>query len=263
MENEKKIIWITGASSGIGEEMAYRWSKENCFLILSARRENELRRVQINCAHPEQCVIFPMDLANPQEVEHTADKVLSEFGSVDILVHNGGISQRSSVADTIIEVDRKIMEIDYFSSVILTKKMLPVMLAKKKGHIVVVSSIAGLFGFPMRSAYSAAKHAMHGFYETLWAENHKQGIDVTIVCPGRILTNVSLHALTKDGTPHGEMDHGQANGITAEQCAKRIVKAVKKRKKEIYIGRKEIGMVYIKRYLPYLYYKLVSTIKPT
>ncbi len=263
MEKKEKIIWITGASSGIGEALAYEWSKEGHFIVLSARRENELRRVQDNCKYPAKCKILPLDLSKQDDIENAADAVLKEFGHIDILVNNGGISQRSFVVDTIIDVDRKIMEIDYFSGVILTKKVLPSMLANKSGHIVAISSIVGLFGFPLRSAYSAAKHAVHGFYETVWAETHADGIDVTVVCPGRILTNVSLHALTKDGSPHGEMDHAQENGITAERCAQKIVKAVRKKKKEIYIGKKDLLMIYFKRYIPFLYYKLVSKIKPT
>lgn len=261
MKKESKTIWITGASSGIGEALAYQWSKEGHFLILSALYEEELRTVQNKCACPDKCKVLALDLSKQEEVEQAADIVLKQFGYVDILVNNGGISQRSLVADTVMDVDRKIMEVDYFSGVMLTKKLLPAMLARKSGHIVVTSSIVGLFGFPLRSAYSAAKHALHGFYESLWAETHAQGIDVTIVCPGRILTNVSLHALTKDGTPHGEMDNAQKNGITPERCAKKIIKAVEKKKKEIYICQKDILMVYFKRYIPFVYYKMVAKIK--
>ena len=263
MEKKQKIIWITGASSGIGEALAYQWSEKEHFLILSARREDELRRVKNNCKYPENCMIIPLDMSNQSDIEQRADEVLKQFGSVDILVNNAGISQRSLAAETLIEVDRKIMEVNYFSGVVLTKKLLPSMIANKNGHIVAISSIVGLFGFPLRSAYSAAKHAIHGFYETLWAENQANGINVTIICAGRILTNISLHALKKDGNPHGEMDNAQENGITAEKCAKKIIKSVKQRKKEVYIGRKEIFMIYFKRYIPYLYYKSVSKIKPT
>jgi len=258
---EGKVIWITGASSGIGEALAYGWSKYGAHLILSARRENELERVKAACAHSECCTIAPLDLSRQEDIEAMADRMLQQFGSIDILVNNGGISQRSLVIETDVSVDRRIMEVDYFSGVILTKKLLPAMLAKGSGHIVAISSIVGMFGFPLRSAYSAAKHAMHGFYETVWAELHTQGIRVTVVCPGRILTSVSLHALTKDGTPHGEMDHAQTNGITAETCARKIIKAVRKNKKEVYIGKKDLLMIYFKRYIPWLYYKLVSKVK--
>lgn len=258
----EKVVWITGASSGIGEALAYEWSKSGVRLILSARRESELERVKAACTNPGLCSIVPLDLSKPDEISLTADRILQQFGTVDILVNNGGISQRSLVIETDIEVDRRIMEIDYFSGVMLTKKILPAMVAKGSGHIVAISSIVGLFGFPMRSAYSAAKHAMHGFYETVWAELHEKGINVTVVCPGRILTNVSLNALTKDGSPHGEMDHGQKNGISAETCARKIVKAVRKNKKEVYIGKIDLLMIYFKRYIPWLYYRLVAKVQP-
>jgi len=259
---EGKIIWITGASSGIGEALAYEWSKLGAHLILSARRENEMERVKTACVHSDRCTVIPLDLSRQEDIEATADRMLQQFGVIDILVNNGGISQRSLVIETDVSVDRRIMEVDYFSGVILTKKLLPAMVAKGGGHIISISSIVGLFGFPLRSAYSAAKHAMHGFYETVWAELHTQGIRVTVVCPGRILTDVSVNALTKDGSPHGEMDHGQANGITAETCARKIIKAVRKNKKEVYIGKKDLLMIYFKRYIPWLYYKLVSKVQP-
>ena len=262
MTFEGKVIWITGASSGIGEALAYEWSKLGAHLILSARRESELERVKAACARSERCTIAPLDLSKQEDIEAMANRMLQQFGVIDILVNNGGISQRSLVIETDVAVDRRIMEVDYFSGVILTKKLLPAMVAKGSGHIIAISSIVGLFGFPLRSAYSAAKHAMHGFYESVWAELHTQGIRVTVVCPGRILTNVSLHALTKDGTPHGEMDHAQANGITAETCARKIIKAVSKNKKEIYVGKKDLLMIYFKRYIPWMYYKLVSKVKP-
>ena len=259
---EGKVIWITGASSGIGEALAYEWSKLGARLILSARRESELERVKAACAHSDRCTVAPLDLSRQDDIEATADRMLQQFGCIDILVNNGGVSQRSLVVETDLSVDRRIMEVDYFSGVALSKKLLPAMIAKGSGHIVAVSSIVGKFGFPMRSAYSAAKHAMHGFYESLWAELHAQGIRVTVACPGRILTNISLHAITKDGTPHGVMDHAQANGIKAEVCARKIIKAVRKNKKETYIGKIDLLMIYFRRYIPWLYYKLVSKVKP-
>ena len=262
MSFEGKVIWITGASSGIGEALAYEWSKLGARLILSARRENELERVKGACKYSDRCVVVPLDLSRQEDIEAVADRMLQQFGTIDFLVNNGGISQRSLVIETEIAVDRRIMEVDYFSGVVLTKKLLPAMVAKGSGHIIAISSIVGMFGFPLRSAYSAAKHAMHGFYESVWAELNSQGIRVTVVCPGRILTNVSLHALTKDGAPHGEMDHGQANGIEAATCALKIIKAVRKNKKEVYIGKKDLLMIYFKRYIPWLYYRLVSKVQP-
>lgn len=259
---DSPVIWITGASSGIGEALAKEYSAQGATLILSSRRENELERVKKQCAHPESCHLVCLDLSDPQSLESAARVVLDRFGYVDMLINNGGISQRSLVVETPMEIDRKIMQVDYFSGVQLTKAVLPSMIARGRGHIVAISSIVGIFGFPLRSAYSAAKHAMHGFYETVRAENAASGIKVTVVCPGRILTNVSLHALTATGAEHGVMDHGQANGITAQECARRIAKAVRRNRKEVYVCRMDVLMVYFRRYIPALYYKLVSKVQP-
>lgn len=261
---QDKIVWITGASSGIGEALAYEFAKEKSIIILSSRRTAELEKVATQCETlGGKCHVFPLDLSNPDNLEAAADAVLLKFGHVDILVNNGGISQRSLAIETPVDVDRKIMEIDYFSGVILTKKVLPKMVEQGYGHFIVISSITGKFGFSLRSAYAAAKHALHGFYESIWAELHSQGIHITMVCPGRIHTNISLSALTKSGEPHGIMDHAQAGGITAEECAKKIIKGVKKQKLEIYIAGKEMLMIYFKRYIPWLFFKLVSKVKPT
>ena len=258
-----KKIWITGASSGIGEALAYEYSKAGWHVILSSRRQEALETVSKRCANPQETTIVLIDLADPQSIDRAADEVLAKHGTVDILVNNGGISQRSLIEETSIDIDHTIMQVDYFSGVQLTKRVLPSMLKAGTGHFIAISSIVGVFGFPQRSAYSAAKHAIHGFYETLWAETHERGISTTIVCPGRILTNVSLHALTKDGTEHGVMDHGQKNGISAETCAKKIKRAVDKKKKEIYVCKIDGLMCYFHRYARWIYYKLVSKVQPT
>jgi dehydrogenase/reductase SDR family member 7B len=258
-----KIIWITGASSGIGEALALEFARYETRLILSGRRKEEIDRVAQQClkmGSEATPVIF--DLGIPAEVENAAAYVLDKFNAVDILILNGGISQRSLLLDTPVEIDRKVMEIDFFSGVILTKKMIHPMVKSGSGHLVVISSITGVFGFPLRSAYAAAKHALMGFYGSLWAELSPAGIDVTLVCPGRINTNVSLNAITEKGIPYSVMDHDIHKGISPEKCAQIIVKAVLKKKKMIYIARKEILMVYFKKFFPWLFYKLVTKVKP-
>jgi short-subunit dehydrogenase len=263
MTFENKIIWITGASSGIGEALTYELIKRKAVVLISARREQELQRVRNNCGPWSGfCHIYPMDLTNDHEIKDVSAAILAAFSKIDILIHNGGISQRSLLAETPVEVDRKIMDINFFGAVMLTKSVLPAMILQKQGHIVVISSITGKFGFPLRSAYSASKHALHGFFETLRTEHIKDHINVTIVCPGRVHTNISLHAMTKDGLAHGVMDHGQEGGIAADKCAREILKAVAGNKKEVLIGREELLMVYIKRYFPWLFYKLVSRVQP-
>lgn len=259
-----KTVWITGASSGIGEALAYEFAKFQTKLILSARRKDELERVAETCQRlGSETSIYLLDLSNPQQLEEVAQTILNTFGKVDFLVNNGGISQRSLAIETPVSVDRQIMEVDYFSGVILTKALLPAMERQKFGHIIVISSVTGLFGFPLRSAYAAAKHAIVGFYETVRAELHQSGVNVTIVCPGRIRTNISYHALTRDGAAHGVMDHGINEGLSAERCAQKIMKAVKRKKIITYIATKELLLIYFKRYIPWLFYKLVTRVKPT
>lgn len=259
-----KTIWITGATSGIGKALALELAPYGNRLILSARRKDELEVVAETCrSHGSDAYVFPFDLSQPLEVETAAENVLSRFGTVDILINNGGISQRSFVMETPVEIDRKVMETDFFSGVILTKVVLPGMVQNGYGHIIAISSVTGEFGFPLRSAYAAAKHAIHGFYETLWAELHKKGIDVTIVCPGRVNTNVSLNAITSSGASYGVMDHDISKGISPELCAKRILNASVRKKKIVYIAGKELLMVYFKRYLPWLFYKLVTKVQPS
>lgn len=262
---QDKSVWITGASSGIGEALALELSNYNVKLILSARQVGLLETIADKCRKSRsQASILVFDLSNEEEVKEAAHKVSSIYGGVDILINNGGVTQRSTIQDTLLSVDRKIMEIDYFSGLILAKALLPAMIAKGYGHIVAISSITGLFGFPHRSAYAAAKHAILGFYETLWAELHTQGINVTIVCPGRIQTEISLNAVTANGERYGIMDHGQNKGIPVKTCAKQIIKAIYKRKNQIVIASfKEHLMIWFKKYIPWLFYKLVDKVQPS
>jgi len=264
MKVEGKNIWITGASSGIGRALAVELSKYKVNLIISSRKESELKEVKEICEkNSSKCDVVLLDLESIDSVNASIAEVFALYETVDILVNNGGISQRAFASETDLSVDRKIMEINYFGAVELTKAVLPKMLKQKSGHIVAVSSISGKFGFPLRSAYAASKFAMVGFFETLYFELKPENINVTIVYPGRVKTNVSKNALLKDGTVHGQMDDGQAGGISSEECAKKLVKSIKKNKKEVLIGGKELIMVHIKRLFPRIFNKIVNKIKPT
>lgn len=264
MSFKDQIVWITGASSGIGEALVYAFVDEGARVILSARRKEELERVKAACDDKAgQCIVLPLDLTDSESLQKAAKSVQEEVGSVNVLVNNGGISQRSLVHETDLSVDRRLMEINYFGHITLTKLLLPQMIAQGGAHIVVLSSLTGKFGFPLRSAYAATKHALHGFFETLGIELFDKKVYVTLVCPGRINTPISLSALTKDGTPHAQMDPGQANGIPAEDCAQQILRAVRKRKKEIYIGSlKEKLAVYLKRFLPGVLFNIARKESP-
>ncbi|UTW61563.1 SDR family oxidoreductase [bacterium SCSIO 12741] len=260
-----KNCWITGATSGIGESLCYALASEGANLILSARRLDKLEAVAEKCRSlgSDQVWIVPLDLGSPDSIQKAVDQVSTDSIQVDYLFNNGGISQRAEAMDAGIEVDRKIMEVNYFGAVALTKAVLPMMEKSGFGHVVATSSITGVFGFPLRSAYSASKHALHGFYESLGFEVARKNIFVTIVCPGRIATDISLHAIGADGKAHGEMDEGQSGGMPADQCARIILRGVEQKKKEILVGNKELIMVYLKRYIPGLFYKLAARIKPT
>lgn len=262
MQLTNKTIWITGASSGIGEALSIELAKRNNTIIISGRNEKRLQKIRQICeSNGSKTQIIPFDLSSEENVKQAAKEVLSIYPNINVLINNGGISQRSLISETSSVVDRKIMEINYFSNIMLTKMVLPYMLKNGGGQIAVSSSIVGKFGFPMRSSYSASKHALHGFYETLRLEMKKENIAVNIICPGRIKTNISYHALDKEGKEHGKLDKGQKNGMSAEKCSKKIIRGLEKNKKEILVGGKEIIMVHIRRFFPGLFYKIAGSIK--
>jgi len=254
---ENKVIWITGASSGIGEGIVQALHSKNVKLILSSRREDALEDVKNNCANQENVKILPVDLSQPETLEAKTDDALALFGRVDIVIHSGGISQRSFAMDTNINVARRLMEVNFFSTIIITKALLPSMIENGFGHIVPISSLVGKFGTPYRSSYAASKHALHGYYDSLRSELWKKGILVSIITPGLIKTNVSLNALTEKGDSANVMDDGQAKGMSAEECGKKIIKAIIKEKEEVRIGGKETIAIVVKRYFPKLFSKII------
>lgn len=259
-----KRILLTGASSGIGRALALALAHLNTRLVLVARNTQALTELKRQCEEAgSETSIIPFDLADTLKVPSLAKQAMACFNGIDVLINNAGVSQRALTQETPLEVDRKIMELNYFSVVTLTKALLPQMIEQGEGYIAVTSSISGKFGFPLRSAYAASKHALHGFFETLRAENHSKGIRVLIACPGRINTPISMHALNSEGKAHGKFDEGQAKGMPAEVCAKKYLKAIRKDKKEVLIGGKELIMVYIHKYFPKLFYTLARRIKPT
>lgn len=265
MKNEfkDKVIWITGASSGIGEALALTLANYGARLILSARRTEELNRVaKITGLSDLDLLVLPFDLKNTNNASGLAAQVINKFGRIDVLINNGGVSQRAEAIETSIETDRELMEVNYFAYVNLTKAVLPYMKRQKTGHIVVISSIAGKFGFYLRSGYSAAKHALHGFFESMRLETEKLGIKTLIVCPGKIRTNISLSALSANGQAHNKMDQSHVNAMSAEDCAKKILQAMLENKEEVLIGGKELMMVKLKRFLPMLFGKIIRKQSP-
>ena len=261
---QNKTIWITGASSGIGEACAYLFAREKANLILTATRADRLAEVRQECLRlGARCEILPYDLSDLIHMDVLTDKAIALFGHIDIAFLNAGISQRSTTLETSAGVDEKIMNVNFFAPVKITKQLLPSMIAQGGGTIAVTSSISGKFGFPLRSAYAASKFALYGFFETVQAEYYNDRIRVVMVCPGRIKTNISYNALEADGKKHGRMDEGQEKGMPAEKAARKIVKAIKRQKPEVLVGGSELLMVYIKRFLPALSRRLARRINPT
>ncbi len=260
---QNKVVWITGASSGIGEALAHQFYAKGCKLVLSSRRKEELERVSTKLsANSSNVLILPLDLENTSTINELTQKVIQTFGKIDILINNAGFSQRSLVKDTPLEIDRKLMEVNFFGTIALTKSVLPYMIKQKNGHFVVVSSIAGKFGFYFRSAYSASKHALHGFFEALRMEVFNDNIKILMVCPGKVKTNISINAITGDGGKHNVMDQSQENGVSADECAKQILKGIENNKYEIFIGGKELRAIWIKRFFPNLFTNLIRKQKP-
>lgn len=261
-----KVVWVTGASSGIGEALVYELAKKGAKLIISSRRKEELERVKGNCPAAAQANIriIPLDLSQPSTLQLCVEAALQVFGHIDILVNNGGISQRGLAKETTLEVDRKIMEIDYFGTIALTKYLIPHFINRKQGHFVTVSSITGIIGTPYRTGYAAAKHALHGFFNSLRPELWKESpeIYVTMVCPGWTNTNLSITALKGDGTAQNQKDATHAKGLSPKFVAEQMINAIENKKREIYVGGwKETTAAYLHRYLPGVFAKVIRKAK--
>lgn len=264
MDLQKKVVWITGASSGIGEALAYEFNKKGTHLILSARRKEELERVKNNCTDAENSVkILQLDLSETETFKKKAEEAAGLFGGVDMLVNNGGISQRAYAVESSMETIRRLMEINFFGSIGLTKAVLPGMIEQQSGHVVVISSVMGKLGTRHRSAYAASKHALHGWFDCLRQEMYEHNIDVTLVCPGFVKTNITVNALTAEGGRYKKMEDAQKNAMTAEEFARKLLPKLARKKEEVYIGGYEILAVYMKRLFPGLLNRILKRAKVT
>lgn len=259
-----KTAWITGASSGIGEALVYEFAARGAGVIISSNDTRGLERVKAACGEKSpEVTCLPFDLSDTSEITSLVDRQMKVTGRLDYLINIGGISQRARIDETPLWLDRKIFEINYFGTIALTKAVLPYMIRQKWGHIVATSSISGRFGFPLRSAYSASKQALHGFFETLYLENKQNNIRTSVLIPGRVRTNISYHALNGEGREHGIMDEGLAKGITPEKAAGIIVRGILRNKREILVGAGELSILYIRRIWPWLFFRIADKIKST
>ncbi|MDF1630321.1 MAG: SDR family oxidoreductase [Alcanivoracaceae bacterium] len=263
MSFANQVVWITGASSGIGEALAMEFSRYGARVVLSARRADELERVRQRLVWPENHLVLALDMEDPSAFCEAADNVRAHFGRLDILVNNAGISQRSRVMETDIGVDRRVMEINFFGVIGLTKAVLPWFREQGAGRVVVISSLVGELPTPMRSAYCASKHALHGWFESLRAEEYDNGLRVLMVLPGFVRTQVSVNAVTADGSSHGKMDDYQQQGTPAEVCAERIIHAVQRDRAQVIIAGREGLAIWLKRWFPGIYRAIIRRIKVT
>lgn len=256
-----KIAWITGASSGIGESLVHQFVRSGATVIASSNDITGLERVKADCGKDSMRVYcLPFDLSETSGIEKIVEQQVSKLGRIDFLLNIGGISQRARIDETPMWLDRKIFEINYFGTIALTKAVLPYMIRERSGYILATSSISGRFGFPLRSAYSASKQALHGFIETLYLENKKNNIKASVIIPGRVKTSISFHALDAEGKEHGKLDAGQAKGVSPERAAEIIVRGIIKNKREILVGKNELMMLHIRRYYPWLFFRIADKI---
>jgi len=259
-----KVVWITGASSGIGESLVQEFVRREAVVIASSNDLPGLERVKASCYNKSAMVhCVPFDLADTSEIENVVESQIKALGKIDYLLNIGGISQRARINETPLWLDRKIFEINYFGTIALTKAVLPYMIRQKSGHILATSSISGRFGFPLRSAYSASKQALHGFFETLYLENKSSNIKSSVIIPGRVNTSISFHALKADGNEHGKLDDGLAKGISPGKAAEIIIKGIVRNRREILVGGSELLLLCIRRYFPWLFFRIADKIKST
>ena len=250
-----KVVWITGASSGIGEHLAYRIARDEPYLVLSARRTDALEHVAAQTNLPEgHVLVLPLDLSKPEEFETATKTVIDRFGRIDYLVNNGGIGQKSAVLDTSSEVDRQVMEVNFFGNILLTKAVLPCMLEQGIGQITVISSMLSKFGAPDVATYAASKHALNGYYESLREELIGKGITIQIFAPGFVKTDVTVKSLDGKGQTYGKNSPAQEKGMDPKKCAIKMKKHMIHRTPFTYIGGWELGAIPFKTLFPRLFF---------
>ena len=257
-----KVVWITGASSGIGKAVAQECASQGAQVVLTARRFEELENVRLSLANPDQHLSVIADITDETQVEKAYAKVLENKGRIDWLINNAGLSQRALITETTMQTERTIMEVDYFSQVFLTKTVLPTFLKQKSGRVVFVSSIAGLLGTQYRASYSAAKAAIHMWANSLRAEVAEDGVNVSVVFPGFVKTNVSFNALNGEGKPQGHQDEAIENGLEPDLFAQTTVSALLAGEEYIVVGgaKEKLG-VWVSRLSPSTLYKMIRKMK--
>ena len=258
MKITNQIIWITGASSGIGKAFANLLSGKGNTLILSSRTQETLLAVKESCSNPkESTFVVPMDLSNPKSIANAYQEVTKTIGIPDFLLNNAGIGQHGKVVDMPEEVERTLMEVNFFGTVTLTKLLLPHFLERGRGRIAVINSIVGKMGMSHLAAYSASKFALQGYFESLRAELYGTGIEIHLIYPGFINTKVTLNSLTSSGKTLNVNSPAQEKGMAPEVLALKAIKKMEGGAQSFMIGKTEIYAVYLKGVFPRLFYALL------
>lgn len=252
-----KTCWITGASSGIGASLAKSLNNEGSYVIISGRNADGLEKIKAECSHPERVRVLAFDMEDIDGLPEFAMKAWKEFNGIDYVFLNAGFAVRDWLLNIELKMFKKVMDVNFFSNVMITKTLLPKLVERKQGHFVVTSSLSGKYGIPKLSAYAASKHALHGFFESLRAEYSKDGIRVSMIVPGLINTGITVHSLLGDGSVSGKMQVAVANGMSPDQCAIKMLTAVTNQRNEAVIGGQEIYSVWIKRFFPRIWDYLV------
>jgi len=253
-------IWITGASSGIGRAMALACVARGARVVLSARRRAVLEQVRAETGRPDAVQIVTVDQADLAGSAAAATLAMVPYGGLDVVVLNGGISQRSLAMETTVAVDQQLMLVNYVSNVAMIKAILPALVAQPRAQIAVISSLVGVIGSPYRSGYAASKHALHGFFDSLRAELPEH-VGVTMICPGFVKTDVSLNALTGDGSALGTMDDAQARGLSPDRFAEQALAAIAARRREVYIAGPERRAIWLQRFFPGVLARMLRSAK--
>ncbi|WP_404399544.1 SDR family oxidoreductase [Idiomarina seosinensis] len=255
---KQKTIWLTGASSGIGLALAHQLAACGARLILTSRRSAQLEQLRQSLPNPDSHQVLALDLSAPEQAKSEAQQALADQ-TIDVLINNAGISQRSSALQTDLSVYRQLMEIDYFGVVALNQVVLPQMTERQQGHIVAVASVAGKVGSKLRSGYSGAKFAVVGYMDCLRAEMAEHNVQVTSILPGFVNTQIAINALQADGNQQGHNDPEIESGISAEACAAGIIKAIEANKAEAIIGQGLSAMApRLQRFFPALVRRITA-----
>ena len=254
---KNRVVIITGASSGIGEALVRNYVSRGAKVVLAARNIEKLhslaKEIQV---YDDQMFCVKTDVSNEEDCRNLIENTIGEFGRIDILINNAGISMRALFEETELSVVKKLMDVNFWGTVYCTKFALPFLL-KAKGSVVAVSSIAGYKGLPGRTGYSSSKFAIHGFLEVLRIENMKKGLHVLTACPGFTASNIRNTALAADGSQQGESPRDEEKMMTAEEVAEHIAQAILKRKDRLTLTFQGKLTVWLNKFFPKLVDKLV------